>query len=502
MSCLFLGIDIGTYSSKGVLVDPCGFIKKSTIVNHSMSIPTPGWAEQDAINVWWSDVVKICHLLIDGNEIKKEDIVSVAFSAIGPTLLPIDSAGNPLRPGILYGVDTRAGEEINILNNKIGEDDIFSFSKMSLSSQAVGPKILWLKRHEPYIWSKLDWITTASSFIVYKMTGEKVIDRHTASHYMPLFDINNFEWNNRFEEELIPISKLPQLAWSNQIAGTILKAPAEETGLKEGIPVAVGTVDALSEAISVGAIYPGDLMIMYGSTTFFILVLKEPKPDYRFWTTAGAFAGQYNLAAGMATSGSITKWFVDQFAKELSNTDAYDYLFSSVDKISIGANGLLVLPYFSGERTPINDPNARGIIAGLTLSHSREHLFRAILEGVAYGINHNLETFNNIGAEINRIIAVGGGTKNNIWTQIVSNVGNFDQIVPSTTIGASYGDAFLAGLASGMLSLSDLDNWVKSKNIIKPNLEHHRIYKHYYNQYLDLYKNTKDIVYKLNITNL
>lgn len=497
MASLLLGIDVGTYSSKGVLVEPDGSVLKTAVIEHSMSIPHPGWAEQDANDVWWSDVVKICQNLIDGKKYHKEDIVGIALSAIGPTLLPIDSLGKPLRPGILYGVDTRASEEIEILNKKIGEDEIFSFSKMSLSSQAVGPKILWLKRHEPDVWSKLDWITTASSYLVFRLTGEKVIDRHTASHYMPLMNMEDFEWSSRYENEIISLSKLPRLGWSDQIAGVIQSNAAKETGLREGTPVAVGAVDALSEAISVGAILPGDLMIMYGSTTFFILVLDKLVPDHRTWSTAGAFAGQYNLAAGMATTGSLTRWFRDELARDLPSKDAYQNLFSSASKISPGANGLIVLPYFSGERTPINDPNARGIIAGLTISHSREHLFRAILEGVAFGIRHNVETFINMGASIKRIIAVGGGTKKNIWPQIVSDVGGFSQTVPNLTIGASYGDAFLAGLSTGLLNKLDLQYWVKSGKQIHPDENQKSVYDYYYKQYLSLYENTQTIIHSL-----
>ncbi|MEN8173065.1 MAG: FGGY family carbohydrate kinase, partial [Chloroflexota bacterium] len=377
MSGLLLGIDVGTYSSKGVLVEPNGTVLKTHVVEHKMDIPQPGWAEQDADVVWWADVVSICKVLLDGSPYSGGDVKGVALSAIGPCVLPLDAAGKPLRPGILYGVDTRASAEIKYLNQKLGEEDIYNFSGMALSSQAAGPKILWIKNNEPDIWKKTTHLTTASSYLVYRMTGEKVIDRHTASHYMPLMDINQLEWSDRFSDEIVDIGKLPKLGWSDEIAGQVSKSGAEETGLKAGTPVAVGAVDALSEGISVGAASPGDLMIMYGSTTFFILVLNAPAPDERMWTVGGAFNGQYNLAAGMATTGSLTRWFRDELAADLADESAYQSLFDDAAKVSPGANGLIVLPYFSGERTPINDPNARGVIAGLTLAHTRKHLYRA-----------------------------------------------------------------------------------------------------------------------------
>lgn len=497
MGQLFLGIDIGTYSSKGVIVDPEGNILKSHVVEHEMAIPQAGWAEQDADKIWWGDVIKICKSLLSSVSFTSNDICGMALSAIGPCMLPLNKEAKPLRPGILYGVDTRASKEINILNRKFGKDKIYKFSGMMLSSQSIGPKILWMQHNEPELWKEVAHITTASSYIIYKLTGEKVIDRHTASYYMPLIDIHKLEWSDKYANILIPSDKLPRLGWSNEVAGEVNIKGAAETGLKSGTPVAVGAVDALSEAISVGSIGPGDLMIMYGSTAFFILVLKKPLPDKRMWTTAGAFKGQYNLAAGMATTGSLTRWFIDEFAKDLPNDSVYSILFTQSENITPGSDGLIILPYFSGERTPINDPKARGIIAGLTLAHTRKHVYRAILEGVAYGIRHNIETFKSIGADIDRIIAVGGGTKSKTWLQIVSDVAGISQIVPQKTIGASYGNAFLAALASGVLKISDINNWVKPGTVITPEIKHKTLYDQYYTNYLNLYKQTRNIIHNL-----
>ena len=497
MSNLLLGIDVGTYSSKGVLVEPDGTLLKTHVVEHSMDIPQPGWAEQDADAVWWADVVKICHNLLDGSPYSGEDVAGVALSAIGPCMLPLDTKGRPLRPGILYGVDTRASQEIDILNERLGEDIIYDFSGMALTSQAVGPKILWMRRNEPDLWRQVDHITTASSYLIYRLTGEKVIDRHTASHYMPLMDIATLEWSDTFSDELVGLDKLPRLGWSDELAGYINQNGAEETGLKQGTPVAVGAVDALSEGISVGVASPGDLMIMYGSTTFFILVLDSPVPDPRMWTVGGAFKGQYNLAAGMATTGSLTRWFRDELAAELPEETAYQTLFDEITTLKPGANGLIVLPYFSGERTPINDPKARGLIIGLTLAHKREHLYRAVLEGIGYGIRHNIETFQAIGAPVKRVVAVGGGTKSKAWLQIVSDIAGIEQIVPAQTIGASYGDAFLAGIASGILKEEALEDWVHGGEIIRPDRENQAVYNLFYQDYLELYQRNKDVMHHL-----
>jgi xylulokinase len=290
---------------------------------------------------------------------------------------------------------------------------------------------------------------------------------------------------------------LPRLAWSDEIAGHVIETGAEETGLKVGTPVAVSAVDALSEAISVGAVQAGDLMIMYGSTTFFILTLDNSIADTRMWSVAGAFQGQYNLAAGMATTGSLTRWFRDELAADLPDEDAYQILFDEAEKITPGAEGLLLLPYFSGERTPINDPMARGIIAGLSLAHNRNHIFRAVLEGVAFGIRHNIDTFKDIGAEINRIIVVGGGTKSHHWLEIVSSVTGIAQIMPELTIGACYGDAFLAGRVAGLLSHDDLRTWVKYKDEIFPDRHSQMVYESIYDDYRILYEQNRELLHRL-----
>lgn len=497
MAQLLLGIDVGTYSSKGVLVEQNGTVLKSHVLEHTMDIPRPGWAEQDADKIWWADVVQICKVLLDGSPYRGSDVAGVALSAIGPCMLPLDKNGKPLRPGILYGVDTRASEEIDLLNEQIGADVIFDFSKMALTSQAIGPKILWMKWNEPELWSRVDHITTASSYLVYRMTGEKVMDRHTASHYMPLIDMQTMDWSDKFAEQIVALDKLPRLAWSDELAGTVSRQGAAETGLVIGTPVGVGAVDALSEGISVGVVQAGDLMIMYGSTTFFILVEDQPVPDERVWTVAGAYQGQYNLAAGMATTGSLTRWFRDELARDLPQETAYHELFSGAEKIAPGAGGLIMLPYFSGERTPINDPLARGVIAGLSLSHTREHIYRAVLESVAYGIRHNIEAFTEMGAPVKRIVVVGGGTKSNTWLQIVSDIAKVEQIIPELTVGASYGDAFLAGLVSGSLQRDDLNKWVKHSQVIRPNVQFEQLYDRQYEKYKQLYFSTKSVVHGL-----
>ncbi|MEW6420712.1 MAG: FGGY-family carbohydrate kinase [Deinococcota bacterium] len=496
---LLIGIDVGTYSSKGVLVTLDGRVLRQHALPHGISLPAPGHVEQDAEAVWWADTLALLR------EVLKEpysgaDVAGIALSAIGPTLLPLDESGRPLRPGILYGVDTRAGAQIGALNREIGEDTIFAHSGMALTSQAIGPKIRWLRECEPEVWARARTLTTASSYLTFRLTGRHVMDHHTAAHSMPLYDPHARSWTAQFAPPVLGdrgLELLPDLAWSDELAGYVTAEAAAQTGLREGTPVAVGTVDALSEAVSVGAVHPGDLMVMYGSTTFFVLVQEAPTPDPRVWTVGGAFAGQVNLAAGMSTTGSLTRWFVDELAQEYPTEQAYDHLFAEAAHLPPGAQGLLLLPYFSGERTPINDPQARGVVAGLTLAHTRAHLFRAALEGVGYGIRQNIEAFRDLGAEVRRLVAVGGGAKGRTWLQIVSDISGEVQELPEVTVGASYGDAFLAGLAAGLLQRDDLNRWVRIADRIVPNSALKADYDRLYNLYRDLYAQTRSTVHVL-----
>lgn len=500
---LLIGIDVGTYSSKGVLTDLRGSVLKSKVLPHGVSFPQPGYAEQDADSVWWSDTAQIIRALLDGEDAHR--VAGVALSAIGPCLLPVDEHGVPLRPGILYGVDTRAHAQIAALDLELGEAAVFAHSLMAHTSQAIGPKIRWLREHEPAVWARTRTLSTASSYLCYRLTGQWVINHHEASHFMPLYDPGTRRWTEPFAGAVLGdpnqggkgLDVLPRLGWSDELAGHVTAQAAAQTGLLEGTPVAVGAVDALSEAISVGVVHPGDLMVMYGSTTFFILVQQAPTPDPRVWTVGGAFAGQFNLAAGMSTTGSLTRWFADELARDLPEEGAYDALFGAADAVPAGANGVIMLPYFSGERTPINDPHARGVVAGLSLSSTREDLFRAALEGVGYGIRHNIETFRDLGADVRRIVAVGGGAKTQTWLQIVSDIAGAVQEVPAQTIGASYGDAFLAGLAAGKLKHEDLGHWVKPGRVIEPDASKRGVYDRNFELFKALYTQTKDIVHGL-----
>jgi xylulokinase len=453
------------------------------VVEHRTSNPRPGFFEHDAEEVWWHDFTTIVHsLLADADG----PIVGVCTSGIGPCQLPADADGNPLRPAILYGVDTRASKEVAELTDKYGNDAILERCGNLLTAQSQGAKWLWLVRNQPWIYEKTRYWFMAHTFTVFRLTGEYVLDHMSASMCEPMYSPVTRDWIPEWCEDVAPGLPLPRLMYSNQVAGHITAKGAEATGLPEGIPVAVGTNDAWAEAISIGVHDPGQAMIMYGSTIVAVLITDQEFPHPALWSCTGTYEGTFCLAGGLSASGALTTWL-----RDITGGVEYAVLTEETEEVPPGSNGLLALPYFAGERTPISDPHARGVIAGLTLGTTRGDLYRALLEATAYGMRHLLESIAEAGAVGESYVAVGGGTKGGVWTQIVSDVCSIEQDLPKFAIGASYGDALMAAQVAGLADAST--NWAQIAHTVRPNPDNKQVYDDLFARYLELYPATKDI---------
>lgn len=496
---LLLGIDIGTSNSKGVLTDLHGRVLAEHSMAHGFDIPRPGWAEQDADAVWWRDFCHISRALIDKSAIDPQRIAGVAPSAIAPTMLPLDENDRPLRPAILYGIDARAGDEIAELTAALGEDAIFERTGQLLSAQSVGPKALWFRKRQPELFRRTRKIVTAATYLVFRLTGNFVVDNYVAPYFTPFFDAPTLSWRKDWVEAVCPLEWLPETRWSTECAGRVTAEAARETGIPLGAPVAVGTADALAEAVAAGATAPGDMMVMYGTTLFLILTTASYRPHRDLWASVHLQPGAAILAAGLSTSGALLAWFRDQLAPDLraeadrAGVNAFALLSERAAQAPAGSAGLIALPYFSGERTPINDVHAKGMFFGLTLSHTRAHLYRSCLEGIAYGLRHNIEAMSEVGAIPQRLVAIGGGARDVLWLQICSDVSGLPQDVPRQTIGAAYGDAYIAGMAAGIFNdwRPLRESWVKIDRRIEPDPSAKAIYDELYPVYRDLYRDTK-----------
>lgn len=498
---LLLGVDVGTYSSKGVLVTARGELLAHAGVEHALSMPAPGRFEHDAELVWWSDFVRITRTLLADAGVEPSRVACVGTSGIGPCVLPVDVAGRPLRPAILYGIDARATEEVALLERELSPEWIRRMGMTTLSAQSAGPKVLWIRRHEPELFERARWFLTSEAYLVFRLTGEATIDVYTASSYAPLFDATERAWSPRASEAVVDRAKLPSIRWPCEIAGRVSEEASRATGLAAGTPVIVGTTDAAAEAVSAGVSRPGDMMLMLGSSIFFIALAERLAPSEVFWRTHFLEPGQFALAGGMATGGSLTTWFRDQLGESeraierAGGESSYAALARLAEGVPPGARGLLVLPYFAGERTPLNDPRAKGALFGLTLRHTRADLYRAILEGIGYGIADNLEAMTREGLEPKRLLAVGGGTRNRALLQIISDIAGRPLLIPESQLGASLGDAFLAGVGVGAVSGSEeLGRWLGGLARVAPTPSTFEGYRRGLDQFRSLYQSTKAIM--------
>jgi xylulokinase len=491
-----LGIDIGTFESKGVIVDGEGRVVATASRPHKMLVPRPGWAEHRPKQDWWGDFVHICKAMLAESRVDPKAIRCVGTSAIGPCMLPVDAEGEALSNAALYGVDARAAVEIEELDREIGRDRILSACGNALTSQSVGPKILWLKKNRPEIYDRAAKIVTSTTYLVQKLTGECVIDHYSAANFSPVYVIGT-GWSGELKSDLIDPDRLPRLAWSTEIVGQVTRKAARATGLAAGTPVICGTIDAASEAVSVGVRRAGDMMVMYGSTIFTIMLSAERIEDSRLWYAPWLFPGEHASMAGLATSGTLTHWFRDQFGRDLDGAGAFAALAAEAEASPPGAKGLVVLPYFSGERTPIHDPHARGTVFGLDLTHTRGDVYRALLEGIAFGTAHIVDTYREIERPPAKLLAVGGGTRNRVWAQATSDICGMPQAVPEKTMGASYGNAFLAAFATGGVARADIAAWNPPERTIRPRARHAETYRRQYSVFRRLYAQTKDLMAEL-----
>lgn len=478
----FLGVDIGTSSSKGVVVDERGRVLATAVRRHEPHRPRPGHVEMDG-ELWWTEFVEIASELVTTTG---AEIAAIGVSGMGPCVLIADDEGRPVRSAILYGVDARATDQIASMACRFDATELLQRCGSLLTTQAVGPKLMWLAQNEPDITRLGRRLFMPASWIVYRLTGEYVLDRHSASQCTPLFDTTELEWIPEWSSEIAPWLQLPRLAWPSEVIGVTRQDIA---GIPAGVPVVAGTIDAWTEALSVGAHRPGDLMLMYGTTMFLIASATHPVSTPSMWGTVGVYPGTWNLAGGLATSGAITDWIA-----RLCGSD-YAELTREAESSLAGANGLLMLPYFAGERTPIMDPDARGLLLGLTVEHTRGDLYRAALESTAMAVRHNVQALRDAGIEITRVAAAGGGTQSELWMQIVSDVTGLTQEMREVTIGASFGAAYLA--ARALDPQTDIDVWNPVARQVRPEGSLAEFFDGRYRLYRETYEATAGAMHAL-----
>lgn len=502
-SC-YMGIDIGTSGTKGVIIGPDCRIIAEHHVAHEIENPKPNYYEHDAENVWWKEFCEVSGELIRMAGIDSGAIVCVGASTLGADCLPVDESCRPLRKAILYGIDSRSQQQIEDLTGYYGEKRVKELFGRPICSGDVAAKILWLKQNEPEIYKRTYKFLTGSSFITARLTGNYVVDQFLAqASFRPLYHMDG----RVNEEECRMFCRPDQIARAQPVhaaAGTVTARAAEETGLKEGTPVITGTGDSAAEAVSTGVLNPGDMMLQFGSTLFLYYCSDHLIMDDRVRGNNYLIPGTFSVAGGTNTAGTLTGWYRDVLFQDAvteekrTGRNAYETMLDGIEEIPPGSDGLITLPYFAGERTPINDPNARGVLFGLKLTHDRRHMYRSALESIGYSVEQHLNALKENGLPIKKVMAVGGGAKNIPWMQMISDICGVTIHIAEVTTGAAYGDALMAALGAGRFrDFNELGEVIRIGRVLVPDSERHEIYKPYFRIYNALYQNTKELMHLL-----
>lgn len=505
MEPLLLGVDIGTSGAKGVLVTAGGEIVAAAERTHSVSMPRPGWVEHDAEHVWWGGFVEILAQILRTSGADPERIAGVGCSAIGPCLVPMDASGHPLRPAILYGVDSRASRQIEQMKSAMSPDEALAVAANPITTQSLLPKAMWLRDEEPGVYSKAKLFLDAAGYLAFRLTGSPSLDLFTATAG-GLIDIRTLAKSpDMFHAADVSPDLFPEPSWPTKLVGTVTKTAASLTGLKPGTPVTTGTCDAAAESVGAGTTEDGEVTLIYGTTAVVLACLGKPASNPALFGGPYCLPDRYVLAGATAAAGALTSWYRDNFGAQArseaakTNKNPYEVLYEMGRQVPAGSDSLVVLPYFGGARTPVNDEHARGVILGLTLRHTGAHIYRALLESVGYEIRHHLEEMTRSGAAPHVIRAVGGGTRNPLWTQCVSDITGLTQACVANPLGAPLGDAYLAAMAVGAVEgVGQLKQaWIRADTVVTPDPANKATYDRLYGVYREAYAATRNLSHTL-----
>lgn len=481
----YLSIDIGSTSTKVVFYRPDGALAGACSADYPIQYPRSGWAEQNPDD-WWKAICQCCKKIMA--ETNGEEIYTISVSGQAPSCVPIDRQGKLLRPAILW-LDRRAVPQVERLRRQIGMETAERISGNTLDGYFGGLKWAWFQENEAGLYHHTWKILQANSYASYRLTGEISIDPSEAGLCSPCFNLQSRQWDTTICGRMgLDVEKLPQIFPSNQVIGQVTPRASAETGLKPGIPVVCGGGDFACACLGAGVVNGGSAAMMLG-TAGNLLIPDPPKTDPRLMNTVHV-TGQ-NLSLGGVLAGGAVNWFRNMLG--IDDPDLFHILDDEASRTPPGADGLVFLPYLMGERTPIWDPHARGVFIGLSTSHTRGHLHRAVLEGVAFAFRQMMEILTDTGAPIREVIAINGGAKSPLWRQIFADVMNVPVRWRPSSGGTSLGSAFLAAMsATNALSLNDLASWLEPTIDTFPNPSHLEKYQPQYEIFCGLYDRLKD----------
>lgn len=447
-----LGIDVGTGGTRAVVVDEKGSVVASATAEHApFASPQTGWAEQDPRD-WWRATIEAVRGVLAQPGTGAEEIAGVGFSGQmhGATLL--DEGEGVLRPALIW-CDQRTSEQCRAITKRVGADKLIELTSNPALTGFTLPKLLWVRDHEPDMWARVRSVLLPKDYVRLQLTGEKATDVADASGTL-LFDVANRRWSQAMLEAMeIEGAYLPAVFESPEITGSVSVAGAAATGLRVGTPVVAGAGDQAAGAVGMGIVRAGTVSATIGTSGVVFAATDRPSldPRGRVHTFCHAIPGRWHVMGVTQAAGLSLRWFRDQFGAGVEDgRDPYERLTEEAARAPVGADGALWAPYLMGERTPHLDPHARGALVGLTASHTRAHIIRAILEGVSFSLRDTFEIFKEINVPVKTIRLGGGGARSLLWRQIQADTYGHEVEIVEAEEGAAYGAALLAGVGSGI----------------------------------------------------
>jgi xylulokinase len=441
-----LGIDVSTTATKAVLVDDGGRVAAVGTAQYDYSVPAPLWSEQDP-DLWWNGAQAAIREAMASAGIGGADVAAVGLAGQMHGAVLLDDADRVLRPAILWN-DQRTAAECDEIRDRVGRRRLIAITGNDALTGFTAPKLLWVRRHEPEVWQRIAHLLLPKDFVRHRLTGDHAVDRADGAGTI-LFDLAARDWSPEVVDALeIDAAWLPKTAEGPDVTGTVTAAAAESTGLAPGTPVVAGGGDQAATAVGVGAVDPGVVALSLGTSGVIFAATDRPlvEPEGRVHAFCHAVPDRWHLMSVMLSAAGSLRWFRDTLAPGVP----FDELAGEAGRAPAGSDGLWFLPYLTGERSPHPDPLARAAFVGLTVTHERRHLARAVLEGVAYGLRDGLDQIVATGVPApSQIRASGGGIASNVWRQVLADVLGAEIATVSTTEGAAFGAGLLAAVGAG-----------------------------------------------------
>ncbi|MGV8981469.1 xylulokinase [Clostridium sp.] len=501
MEKLLLGIDIGTSSCKVAIFDLDGNVITQANKPYSVYYPEKDFVEQDA-EEWWNAVCEAIKECLSKNNINPVKIAGIGIDGQGWAALPVDIKGKPLHNAIIW-MDRRSSKQCAEVIEKIGAERILEVSGNSFDATYTTPKILWLKENKPDIYKNTYKFLQSNSYIAFKLTGAMTQDL-SQGYGLHCFDIKTGKYDQQLCKDMgIDLDKLPDIFDCDAVVGVVNEEAAKQTGLAIGTPVVAGGLDAACGTLGAGVIEVGQTQEQGGQAGGMSICLDKPIVHEKLILGFHVIPNAWLLQGGTVGGGSL-KWFRNEFGEyekymeEQTGENSFDALVNKAKVINPGSDGVIYLPYMAGERSPIWDKHAKGVFYGLGYDKTRGHIIRSILEGIAYSLEHNLQTAKEVNVEVKELVSIGGAANSLTWTQIKSDVTGKRIKVPTSDTATTLGAALLAGVGTGMYKdyKQAVERTIKITRVHEPNMENHEIYKKYFPIYLDIYENLKNTFIK------